>query len=165
MKAISIWQPWATAVAVGSKLVETRSWSTNYRGPLAIHAGKRLHRGELLGLQCCWNWCAALAPIGKKMGDKQDLETLLPFGAVVAVCDLIDVKPTDQFTLAEVRTPRYPGGSGRPGTWDTWTEEQLGDFSLGRFGWILGNVRPLEKPVPVLGRQGLFNIPDNQVAP
>ena len=35
MKAISLWQPWASAVALGSKRVETRSWSTSYRGPLA----------------------------------------------------------------------------------------------------------------------------------
>lgn len=39
MKAITLMQPWATLVAIGAKRLETRSWSTNYRGPLAIHAG------------------------------------------------------------------------------------------------------------------------------
>lgn len=33
MKAISLWQPWASAIAVGAKRVETRSWATKYRGP------------------------------------------------------------------------------------------------------------------------------------
>ena len=40
MKALTLTQPWATLVAMGAKRIETRSWTTNYRGPLAIHAGK-----------------------------------------------------------------------------------------------------------------------------
>ena len=38
MKAISLLQPWATLVSIGAKRVETRSWRTDYRGPIAIHA-------------------------------------------------------------------------------------------------------------------------------
>ncbi|TRU31740.1 MAG: ASCH domain-containing protein [Microcystis aeruginosa Ma_QC_B_20070730_S2] len=41
MKAISLWQPWASLVANGLKLYETRGWPTKYRGVLAIHAAKR----------------------------------------------------------------------------------------------------------------------------
>lgn len=40
MKAITIWQPWASAIAHGLKGIETRSWGTKYRGLLAIHAAK-----------------------------------------------------------------------------------------------------------------------------
>lgn len=40
MKALSLTQPWASLVAVGAKRIETRSWRTSYRGPLAIHAAK-----------------------------------------------------------------------------------------------------------------------------
>jgi len=36
MKAISLWQPWATLIALGLKTVETRSWRMDYRGPLVI---------------------------------------------------------------------------------------------------------------------------------
>lgn len=42
MKALTIYQPWATLIAIGAKHIETRSWSTKYRGPLAVHAGKVL---------------------------------------------------------------------------------------------------------------------------
>ncbi len=38
MKAITLWQPWASLIAIGAKKIETRSWATKYRGPLAIHA-------------------------------------------------------------------------------------------------------------------------------
>ena len=38
LKALTIWQPYAQAIALGLKKFETRSWATKYRGPLAIHA-------------------------------------------------------------------------------------------------------------------------------
>ncbi len=41
MKAITIWQPWASLLACGAKQYETRSWATSYRGPIAIHAAKK----------------------------------------------------------------------------------------------------------------------------
>lgn len=40
MKALSIRQPWAWLHANGYKPVENRTWSTNYRGPVLIHAAK-----------------------------------------------------------------------------------------------------------------------------
>lgn len=41
MKALSLRQPWASLVADGRKTIETRTWRTRYRGPLAIHASAR----------------------------------------------------------------------------------------------------------------------------
>lgn len=40
MKALSLKQPWASMVANGTKTIETRTWRTSYRGPLAIHASQ-----------------------------------------------------------------------------------------------------------------------------
>lgn len=40
IKALTLYQPWATLVAIGAKRIETRSWWTAYRGLLAIHASK-----------------------------------------------------------------------------------------------------------------------------
>lgn len=37
--ALSIRQPWAELILSGRKTVELRRWSTDYRGPLWIHAG------------------------------------------------------------------------------------------------------------------------------
>jgi hypothetical protein len=42
--ALSIQQPWAWLIVHGWKLVENRSWPTNFRGPLWIHAGKKFDR-------------------------------------------------------------------------------------------------------------------------
>ena len=41
MKALTIMQPWASLIACGAKTIETRSWPTKYRGPIAIHAGMK----------------------------------------------------------------------------------------------------------------------------
>ena len=39
MKVLTLKQPWATLVAEGIKKYEFRSWKTNYRGKILIHAG------------------------------------------------------------------------------------------------------------------------------
>ena len=74
MKAITLHQPWASAIALGFKHYETRSWKTNYRGLIAIHAAKR--------------------PLDNPSFAKQFFDTdNLPFGSVVAVADLVDCLP------------------------------------------------------------------------
>jgi hypothetical protein len=39
-RVITVQQPWATLIALGEYPVEHRSWSTSYRGPLAIASSK-----------------------------------------------------------------------------------------------------------------------------
>ncbi len=41
MRALSLWQPWASMLVRGDKTVETRWWSTRYRGPILVCAAKR----------------------------------------------------------------------------------------------------------------------------
>jgi hypothetical protein len=45
MKALSLWQPWASLIYDGRKTIETRHWEMLHRGPLAIHAAKKVDRG------------------------------------------------------------------------------------------------------------------------
>jgi hypothetical protein len=44
--ALSIRQPWAWLIVNGFKDLENRSWSTAFRGPVWIHAGKAWGRTE-----------------------------------------------------------------------------------------------------------------------
>ena len=46
MKALTLWQPWASLIASGAKTLEIRGRNTNYRGELAIHAAKRPYRAS-----------------------------------------------------------------------------------------------------------------------
>ena len=81
---------------------------------------------------------------------------LLPFGAVVATCALIDCRATDGFTQAELDTLRRP----RDETGDTyaWTERMMGNFEPGRYGWVLDNISALPTPIPWKGSQGFFEV-------
>jgi hypothetical protein len=42
MKCLSVRQPWAEAIVMGYKDIENRSWKTNYRGELYIHASVKI---------------------------------------------------------------------------------------------------------------------------
>jgi hypothetical protein len=44
MKILSIRQPWAYLITRGSKNIENRSWPTNYRGPVLIHASLKVDK-------------------------------------------------------------------------------------------------------------------------
>jgi len=44
--ALSVRQPWAWLIVNGFKNLENRSWSTSFRGPTWIHAGKAWGRTE-----------------------------------------------------------------------------------------------------------------------
>src|SRR5688572_28373946 len=90
---ITLWNPWAVFMALGYKTIETRSWATSYRGPLAIHAGKsRKMVGELPNLL-----------VAAGLHSKPDLERLDKgpwcFGAIVAVVNLYDCQPTDDLNI------------------------------------------------------------------
>ncbi len=162
MKILSLWQPWASLIGRG-KSIETRSWETLHRGPLAIHAAKRwtaeeqaicktepflseLIDNELLFIERFYSGSG-----GEHSEPKYRFR--LPFGAVVAVCTLADCRATggrkDQFGCG----PKYAD----------WVhalsaqELDFGNYSPGRFGWILEGVRILDAPIPLIGRQGLWN--------
>ena len=47
MKTLTIKQPWASLIIDGYKKYEFRSWKTNYRGKLLIHAGASIDKNEI----------------------------------------------------------------------------------------------------------------------
>lgn len=157
MKAISLWQPWASAVARGAKRIETRSWATNYRGRIAIHASKRYIKTELLNLLSHWHWCGALN-ISMGLGGDVLMDGDLPLGALIATADLVDCRPVSELTILEVFERRRSPDCGSD--LYAWTEWDLGDYALGRFAWMLDNIRLLPEPIPYRGAQGFFEISD-----
>lgn len=46
MKALTIKEPWASLIINEYKTYEFRSWKTNYRGKILIHAGKSLESNQ-----------------------------------------------------------------------------------------------------------------------
>lgn len=44
MRALSLWQPWASLIYDERKKIETRHWEMLHRGPLAIHAAMKVDK-------------------------------------------------------------------------------------------------------------------------
>lgn len=197
VKAISLWQPWASLIALGPKTIETRSWATDYRGPLAIHAAKRQpEQASRVGDYVVgWQYKAPSHPvlfehpIGKAwpVGPDGELDRSLctvhdlPLGAVVATCRLVDCLP--MFSWATLHGPSVtavlapgpafdsPGillrdeefalGVELPGPGedviDVSGQIPYGDFSPGRYAWLLDDIKPVEPPMGATGHRGLWN--------
>lgn len=144
MKAITVIQPWATLLISGKKMYETRSWKTNYRGEILIHAGKK---DPLWGISAMGKeaWERALLAIGQ-YGDFNRFK-LFPTGAIIGKANLANcVQIGNQ--MAERIREQHPD------------EYAFGDFTPGRYAWMMEDAVLFEKPIPASGKQGLWNAPD-----
>lgn len=144
MKAITLWNPWAMFVPWLEKGPETRSWYTPYRGPLAIHAAVNMP-----------SWVKKLCqeePF-KSTLEKHGVFDLksLPSGCVVAVCNLFDI----QKIVSESRRGRC--ATLENGGMIFNNEYLFGDYTPGRFAWILKDIKPLPEPIPAKGAQRIWN--------
>ena len=142
MKALTLTQPWATLVAISAKRIETRSWSTPYRGPLAIHAAKTMKRWDR---ELC-----AEEPFARYLSGVPNNDYRLALGAIVATAALCAVLRINSFDDLKLRL-------GALGIAEH--EEAFGDYSPGRFAWILADVRPIVPCVPASGALGLWEWP------
>lgn len=140
MKALSDWQPYATLMIIGEKEIETRGWATNYRGTLAIHAARKSPKEiyRRLPLEVYFRIMSIL--------DDHDMGPLdineLPTGAILGTVQLVDCVPIEALYHS---------------AYDTRKERDLGDWSAGRYGWILKNPVMFKVPILARGSQGLWN--------
>jgi hypothetical protein len=145
MKALTLTQPWATLVAISAKKIETRSWSTPYRGPLAIHAAKGfpLDARDFAGCRFVNHF---LVTAGYATADRN---AGLPTGCVVATCHLANCLPVEV-----VDNSRNVWGVSLPPLSEQ--ERAFGNYDRGRFAWILEDIKPLPEPLPARGAFGLW---------
>ena len=128
MKALTLWQPWASLIVLRHKRFETRSWKMDglIGERIAIHAAKRSSEDLTPGLSY---------ELAKFAIDP----FRLPFGAVVGA------GVVTAFYRTEVIAPNLP----RP-------ELVFGDYSPGRWAWQIEDVEALPEPEPARGRQGIW---------
>jgi hypothetical protein len=176
VKAISLWQPWASLIACGAKPYETRSWapSQDLIGQrIAIHAAKKIDKGaaqfaqEIMYGQHKEGGFALAACMAATFNRTPEQQlgrfgmTMMPIGAVVCTAVLeaaFQLGPQDPSNLLAARVGRRltskPEHYGRAVRYDDW-----GDYSEGRWAWLLGDVQLLN-PAPALkGAQGFFELP------
>jgi activating signal cointegrator 1 len=167
MKIITIWQPWASLIALGFKKFETRSWGTHYRGKLAIHAARRkIRRHELAKISFDSIGCLDFSYL-----DSIDY----PYGQIVAVSDLTSCRwMADEKRLREVLL-RVRGKEFSRCSLDCliqeaqqkhcaiWLpeisplEKSVGDWQPGRYAWQLDQMQQVE-PLDYKGAQGLRSL-------
>lgn len=132
MRALSLWQPHAQAIALGLKIYETRHWKTDYRGPLVIHAAKKVCSYKDFRPDIWEEMCYRLSREKFPM-------YALDYGRALCVVDVVDCIPTGKLYVEE--------------PWAFW-----GDFTPGRYAFKLENVRKITPPLFVAGRQKFFNV-------
>jgi len=126
MKVLTIKQPWAALIARGLKPIENRTWSTNYRGPLAIHVSARMSFKS-------WEW--DLFCKDHSLTDVTDYDALLEQCArIICTVELVDCVPI-------ARLPKDLQGH--------WTAE-------GPVCWIIRNAVPFEGMPEAKGKLGLW---------
>lgn len=133
MKALTLTQPWATLVALREKRVETRSWATNYEGPLAIHAAKGFP-----------GWaketCEYEEPFFTSL-QSGGISTVkqLPLGKMLCIVKLLGCRRTE-----DVRAQLDE------------KELTFGDYSDGRFAWFFEFVEIIPEQPIAIGHLGLW---------
>jgi hypothetical protein len=132
MKTLSLLQPWASLVVIGPKKIETRSWQTAYRGELLIHASSG-KKGSVL--------CQEL-PFRKYVSSFAQL----PLGAIIGSVILRDIVPMEQLQLSAARLAAL-----------TLEEKAFGDYTKGRYAWLLEHPVPFDPPILVRGSLGLWS--------
>jgi hypothetical protein len=142
MKAISLWQPWASFIAIGVKPFETRDWAPPLwliGQRIAIHAAKK-----------------AVEPDDREWARLAGASEL-PLGAIVCTAVLagayqcganLKEKPW-HCRVAERRGLATPERA-------TIKVDEFGDYDPGRWAWWLTDIEPA---IPARGSQGLWDWP------
>jgi activating signal cointegrator 1 len=158
MKVLTLHQPWAYLVSINAKRFETRSWRTNYRGLVAIHAGRDMDPVMSVLSNECDKEPHYKAPFERYL--KPDYAWLfgeLSYGGIVAIVELTGccaAHSLAEHLRAEAARSSDPAFRAR-------VEEELafGNFSPGRWAWDL---RPIvdtnNSSWLVRGYQGLWNL-------
>ena len=114
MRVLSIREPFASLIASGDKKIETRSFKTNYRGDLFIHAsGKKIDKSIVDNTF-----------INNMIKDRK-----MQFGKIICRVKLVDCVYMDQEFINSIKDTK---------------EYQLVLYKEGRYAWILDNVELIE---------------------
>lgn len=166
MKILTLHQPDASLIASGAKRIVTRTFGTDYRGPVAIHAARSFPR-ESMQIAAGETFLRALCAAGIEHFED------IPRGVIVAVAELRAC-----YRIAAMESTLLTPAKGEPG-WgevaEKWgldlvidftadndldvpfcvrvdsREKEYGDFKRGRYAWMLSEVRALPAPIECKG--------------
>lgn len=141
LPCITLWQPWASLIFTGNKPDETRG----FRYPAK-------HEGQTIAIHSAASF-PALRHISEELHEVCldvfgcGYNFSLPRGVILGTTRLSGCHPAD--LIAGFRDPN---------------ELACGDYSVGRFAWLLSEVRALALPIPAKGKQGWWKVRADVVA-
>lgn len=129
IKVLSITEPYATLIKENKKTIETRSWKTSYRGELYIHASS--------------------TKVPKQYKENIELMNLVDdkeynFGKIICKCELVDCIYMTKDFVNDMKENNYQ-------------EYICGVYEVGRYAWILKNIKILEIPITAQGHLGIWD--------
>ncbi|HEX3884790.1 MAG TPA: hypothetical protein VHW66_19205 [Stellaceae bacterium] len=142
MKTLSLWQPWASFIAIGVKPFETRGWAPPpalIGQRIAIHAAKKPVDAD-----------------NREWSRRAGVEGDLPLGAIICtailagayLCGLVASR-----SAPAVWVTRRIGDSPHKAHLIT---DDYGDYSPGRFAWWLTDIERFVPPILARGAQGFW---------
>lgn len=135
MRVLTLWEPWATLIAMGHKQIETRNWATSHRGDLLIHAAKtKKYCKHMQVLDLCRR-----AGMGRHAANEV-FHAMRP-GNVLAVVDVKSIVTTEEASAAKFFTQK---------------EFAFGDYAPLRYAWRLERLERLPQPFAATGRQQIW---------
>lgn len=136
MKAITIKQPWASLIVEGIKDIENRTWKTNFRGKVLIHAAAK-----------SWDWdrlinymthMGTLGAFTAKWTRKWLLN--LPTGAIIGSVEIVDCVINHPSIWAEKTIYKHGIAQTKP-----------------IFNWVLTSPIKFDKPIPCKGKLSFWD--------
>jgi hypothetical protein len=118
MKALTLSQPWATAIALGEKRIETRKWRPKEHPPSIVIASSN----KVMSV--------AQREVARRVVPEEAIPAEFPRRSLLAVVKVEAFTPTGELrgTLSD-------------------QEFSLGDYSDGRWAWRFGRVSVLPEPI------------------
>lgn len=132
MKAFTVYQPFAFAIVAGIKPHETRPRRTNIRGRVAVHAGMKEIDAVLK--RCSEEYREKIIQL---QHESPFIDNVLYRGGIIGTVEIVGCVPVEE--VVNRLTER---------------ERLLGDYSPGRFAWVLKDPIMFDEPIPARGQQG-----------
>jgi hypothetical protein len=127
MKVLSLKEPFASLIKEGIKSIETRSWKTNYRGYLYIHASLSKIKHDV-----------KIDKLINLLSNKD-----FNYGYIIVKCKLVDCIYMDDEFIKLMKNNE--------------TEYLCGIYEIGRYAWLLEDIEVLDKPIRAKGQLSIWN--------
>jgi len=155
IRVVTLWQPWASLLALGLKLNETRPNDTSFRGTYLIHAAQKWTKFQK---ELCLK-----EPFFTELKNQrlvvdfinEDTKKvlwvpMLPLGSIIGKFEV------DRCLKVQQDRGKYNHAVLSDGSIITGNEFDFGDYSLGRSIWIGKNHRKLIRSLPYKNGQGYY---------